>query len=136
MLFGRKLKRLRKSAKITQGTLAEQLNITTRTLINYETGRCYPKQTEIYAALASIFDVTVDYLMSEDDEFTLNTYKLGKTPQMQAQALVNELTTLLKGEDLTEGDKDAMMKAISSSYWETKEISKNYNYKSGIQEIS
>ncbi|MGB5824186.1 MAG: helix-turn-helix transcriptional regulator [Proteocatella sp.] len=133
MLFGRKLKRLRKSAKITQGELAEKLNVTSRTLINYETGRCYPKQTEIYSALASIFDVTVDYLMSEDDEFTLTTYKLGKTPQMQAQSLVNELTALLNGGILAEDDKDAMMKAISSSYWEAKEISKNYDYKNGIQ---
>jgi len=71
--------------------------------------------------------------MSEDDEFTLNTYKLGKTPQMQAQSLVNELTALLNGGELTEGDKDAIMKAISSSYWETKEIAKLYDYKNGIQ---
>lgn len=136
MLFGKKLKILRKNSKITQGELAKRLNITSRTLINYETGRCYPKQTEIYATLASIFDVTVDYLMSEDDEFTLNTYKSGKTPQMQAQSIVNELISLLNGGGLTEGDKDAMMKAVSSSYWEAKKIDKLYDYKNGIQKTN
>lgn len=122
MSFGEKLRKLRKSSKITQGELAGKLNITTRTLINYESGKCYPKQTEIYASIASIFDVSVDYLISDNESDFFSTYKFASCPLKQAQTLVTELTTLFEHGNLCETDKDAIMKAISSSYWETKNL--------------
>ncbi|MGL5256097.1 MAG: helix-turn-helix domain-containing protein [Proteocatella sp.] len=123
MSFGEKLRKLRKNSKITQGELASKLNITTRTLINYESGKCYPKQTEIYASIASMFDVSVDYLISDSESDLPHTYKIGACPLKQAQTLVSELTTLFEHGNLCESDKDAIMKAISSSYWETKNLS-------------
>ena len=120
MSFGRKLKQLRKNARITQTELSEKLNITTRTLINYETCKCYPKQTEIYADIASIFDVTVDFLMSGDKDFYKNGKHYKKTPQNTAKKLTEEITELLKSDALTEQDKDTMMKSITEAYWASK----------------
>lgn len=129
MSFGEKLKKLRKNAKITQYDLAKKLNITTRTLINYESGKCYPKQTEIYATIASVFNVSVDYLISENENNTLfHTYHFIENPLKQAQTLVNELTSLFEHGILGESDKDAIMKAISSSYWETKSLNNSSEF--------
>lgn len=122
MLFGEKLKKLRKNSKITQGELSKKLNITTRTLINYESGKCYPKQTEIYSTISSVFDVSIDYLISDTDSDVFSTYKFTNDPLKQAKNLVHELTTLFEHGNLCESEKDAVMKAISASYWETKNI--------------
>ena len=48
MTFGEKLRVLRRRDGYTQAELAELLGITPRTLINYERGRCCPKQTDLY----------------------------------------------------------------------------------------
>ena len=122
MSFGRKLKQLRKSARITQTELAEKLNITTRTLINYETGKCYPKQTEIYADIASIFDVTVDFLMSENEDLFENEADYKKTPQIRAKKVADEIISLMKCEELSDNEKDILMKAITDAYWDLKKI--------------
>lgn len=122
MSFGRKLKQLRKNARITQTELAEKLNITTRTLINYETGKCYPKQTEIYADIASIFDVTVDFLMSENEDFFKSEDDYKKTPQVRARKAADEIISLMKCDDLSENEKDIIMKAITGAYWDLKKI--------------
>ena len=122
MSFGRKLKQLRKSARITQTELAEKLNITTRTLINYETGKSYPKQTEIYADIASIFDVTVDFLMSENEDLFKNEADYKKTPQIRAKKAADEIISLMKCEELSDNEKDILMKAITDAYWDLKKI--------------
>jgi len=120
MSFGRKLKQLRKNARITQTELSEKLNITTRTLINYETCKCYPKQTEIYADIASIFDVTVDFLMSGDKDLYKNEKHHKKPPQLIAKKLTEEITDLIRSGALTEQEKDSMMKFITDAYWASK----------------
>lgn len=122
MSFGRKLKQLRKNARITQTELAEKLNITTRTLINYETGKCYPKQTEIYADIASIFHVTVDFLMSENDDLFKSEDDYKKTPQVRAKKAADEIISLMKCGDLSDNEKDIIMKAITDAYWDLKKI--------------
>ena len=60
MTFGEKLRALRLSKKLTQAELAASLRVTSRTLINYELGNCMPKQTEVLARIATLFDVSVD----------------------------------------------------------------------------
>lgn len=127
MLFGDKIKQLRLNAKLTQEELALKLGITKRTLINYETGKCYPKQTEIYSKMAVFFNVTVDYLMSEQDTFIQKASEYGARSKKQAQDLINEFSGLFAGGSLSEEDKDAVVKAIMDAYWETKEINKKYS---------
>ncbi|MBQ5649903.1 MAG: helix-turn-helix transcriptional regulator, partial [Clostridia bacterium] len=48
MTFAEKLRMLRKRKGYTQQELAEIIGVTSRTLINYEMGKCCPKQTELY----------------------------------------------------------------------------------------
>lgn len=63
MNFGEKLKKLRKERRLTQEETAEQIGISTRTYQNYESGRLFPQQNEVYVALSKLFEVSVDYLL-------------------------------------------------------------------------
>ena len=127
MLFGEKLKELRKREGLTQEALASEIDVTKRTLINYESGRCYPKQTEIIMRLAKRFSVSADYLMSEADEFVAQAHARGGARGMaQAKELVAEVSGLFAGGELDESDKDAVLRAIMDAYWDAKSDNKKY----------
>ena len=69
---------LRKRAKLTQEELAEQINVSRQAVAKWEKGEAVP---DVYncAALADVFDVTVDELISkQDDEFGLGVPPKGK----------------------------------------------------------
>jgi len=55
--------RLRKKCGLTQSELAEKLNISNKAVSRWESGLGYPEVTQ-FPVLASIFGVTVDYLMT------------------------------------------------------------------------
>lgn len=127
MLFGQKLKQLRLDAGLTQANLAAELGVTKRTLINYETGKCYPKKTDIYAKIASLFGVTTDYLLTDEDNFIIDASDHGGTYAMnQARTLVGEVSGLFAGGALDEEDKDAVMQAIMDAYWDAKKTNQKY----------
>ena len=127
MLFGEKLKELRRREGLTQEALAAEIDVTKRTLINYESGRCYPKQTEIIMRLAKRFSVSADYLMSEADEFVAQARERGGTRGMaQAKELVAEVSGLFAGGELEEDDKDAVLRAIMDAYWDAKNENRKY----------
>ncbi|MBR5280165.1 MAG: helix-turn-helix transcriptional regulator [Clostridia bacterium] len=122
MLFGEKLKALRLERGYTQEQLAQKVDVTKRTLINYEQGRCYPKQTEILARLAQEFDVTVDYLMSDEDRYIQDAQEKGGIRAAQdVQALLTNARAMFAGGELSEEDKDKVMRKLNELYWDAKE---------------
>ena len=122
MLFGEKLKALRLEHGYTQEQLAQKVDVTKRTLINYEQGRCYPKQTEILARLAQVLDVSVDYLMSDEDRYIQDAHEKGGTRAAQdVQALLTNARAMFAGGELSEEDKDKVMRKLNELYWDAKE---------------
>ncbi len=122
MLFGEKLKALRLERGYTQEQLAQKVDVTKRTLINYEQGRCYPKQTEILARLAQEFDVSVDYLMSDEDRYIQDAHEKGGLRAAQdVQALLTNARAMFAGGELSEEDKDKVMRKLNELYWDAKE---------------
>ncbi len=63
--IGALIANLRKKNKMTQSQLAEKLNISDKTVSRWENGLGYPEVMQ-FPALASIFGVSVDYIMSGD----------------------------------------------------------------------
>ena len=61
--IGVTISKFRKKCGLTQSQLAERLNISDKTVSRWENGLGYPEVTQ-FPALAAIFGVTVDYLMS------------------------------------------------------------------------
>ena len=65
-MFSEKLKTLRKQHGITQEQLANYLNIGTSTIGMYESNIRKPRY-EVLKKIADYFNVTVDYLIDDDD---------------------------------------------------------------------
>ena len=122
MKFGEKVRNLRKGKYMSQAELAERIGVSSRTVISYETGKSYPKQREIYADLAKILGCEQNYLMTEDETFVADAAaQYGYRGKKQAEQLVGELGGMFAGGELSEEDKDAVMRALQEAYWKAKE---------------
>lgn len=130
MSFGEKLRDLRNNKKMTQAQLAKEIGVSSRTIISYENGNSYPKKREVYFKLATFFNVDVNYLLTEDEEFiTEAKSKYGNHGAKQAEELVAEIGGLFAGGQLSEEDKDAVMRSLQQAYWDAKEENKKYTPK-------
>lgn len=61
--IGQTIAALRRRAGLTQSALAEKLHISSKTVSKWENGQGFPEVTQ-FPALADLFGVTVDYLMT------------------------------------------------------------------------
>lgn len=122
MTFGEKLKDLRLSAGYTQEKLAELTDVTKRTIINYEQGRCYPKQTEIISRFAIIFNTSVDYLFSDEDRYVQEAAERGGSgAAKEVKSLLASAGAMFAGGSLSEEDKDKVIRKLNELYWDSKE---------------
>ena len=64
-MFGRKLKSLRESKGLAQGTVAEKLNLTQATYSRYESGLHQPDYNTL-KRIANFFEVSIDYLLNNE----------------------------------------------------------------------
>lgn len=125
MLFGEKLKKLRTEANMSQEELASMLGITRRSIVYYETKSRYPKRREVITGLSKIFNVPVDFLINDGDDFIARAAaRFGASGAAEAMQLVEEIGGLFAGGALNEEDKDKVFKAISDLYWESKEMNR------------
>ncbi len=123
MRFGEKLKNLRKERKMTQTDLAKLLGVTTRTIQNYENGRLFPKNSEIYGKMSSIFGVTADFLLDESDfEIPEKLKKNKPASKKDIDMLISNVSGLFAGGAVSEEDKDRVIAALTKAYWESKQL--------------
>jgi len=130
MTFGERIRELRTQKGLTQPQLADSIGVSVRTIKSYELGTSLPKTRETYQKLAEFFDVNINYLLAEDEQFILEagaTY--GSRGKKQAHALIAEVSGLFAGGDIAEEDMDEMMKAIQDAYWIAKEKNRKYTPK-------
>ena len=71
-MLSEKLYKLRKNSGLSQEQLAEQLNVSRQAISKWEQGTATP-ESEKLISISNYFDVTVDYLLKEDTEDTMNT---------------------------------------------------------------
>ena len=122
MKFGEKVKKSRTDAGLSQEDLAKKIGVSLRTITNYEVQNRYPKKREVYAKLAEVLGVDINYLMTEDEDFVVDaSAKYGARGAKQAEQLISEVHGLFAGGELSEADKDGVMKALQQAYWECKE---------------
>lgn len=78
--FAERLKELREKNKMTQEGVAQYLNVSRSTVAGYETKQRQPSYEKILA-LARLFHVSVDYLLSGDSNFDITiSPRDSKTP--------------------------------------------------------
>lgn len=125
MKFGEKLRKYRLEKRLTQIELANMAGLGINTISNYESGKTYPQNREVYSKLAEILGVNSDYLHNENDDFISDaTSMYGARGANQAKELIEEVTGLFVGGEMAEEDMDIMMKAIQDAYWIAKENNK------------
>lgn len=130
MLFGEKVKMLRKEKGLTQAELAEKCGVTLRSIQNYELKSLFPKSQDVVMKLCEVLDTTPDYLISDDDRFLNKAYdENGERSRVSAEKVLENVTALFAGGQLSDRDKDAVMQAIQEAYWESKKINKKYTPK-------
>ncbi|MCL2286304.1 MAG: helix-turn-helix transcriptional regulator [Firmicutes bacterium] len=121
MSFSTKLKELRLQNNLSQEQLSRKLDITTRPYIDYEKGKKYPP-VEVLVRMARFFEVSISYLMDEQDELPTNpNVHESIYGTHKADNLIKEISGLFMGEELSETNKDAVMAALQKAY----RISKN-----------
>lgn len=130
MTFGEKLKDLRTRKGISQESLAKILGVTRRTIIYYESGESYPRFRSIYDKLAKEFDVDVNYLRTENEEFMEDVGKqYGRRGQMQAEEILEQSRGLFAGGKLSAEDEIAFIQEIQQMYLDSKKKAKKYTPK-------
>ncbi len=113
MQFNERLTQLRKRYSVSQTELANAVGVSRKSIQYYESGERYPRNG-VLVKLAEYFSVTLEYLTS------------GAEPQAHqahsAEALIDEVTALFAGGELSEEDKDMVMRVIQEAYWDSKGI--------------
>ena len=122
MEFGEKLKLLRTQKKMSQQVLADKVGISLRSIQNYESGTRHPSNVIIIKDIASILDTTYDYLLDDKSQYVIDAAERGG---MQAahdvDRLISDIQGAFAGGELSQQDKDKLMRAVNEIYWETKE---------------
>ncbi|NMD99301.1 helix-turn-helix transcriptional regulator [Selenomonas bovis] len=127
MKLAQKLLQLRRQRELSQKTVAAGCGISRQTYNGYETGLRYPRQRATYEAMAKFFDVDVNYLFGENEQFVTDASdRYGAHGMAQARALVGELAGMFAGGELTEEDKVAVMRSLEQAFWLAKEENKKY----------
>ena len=130
MKFNERLRMLRKKAGLTQTELAEAAGSTMRSIQNYEAGKRYPQNIEIAKKLAAALGVTSGELLGEEGEIIIDAGERGgRASARELRTLVENLSCLFAGGELTEDDRDAAMQALTEAYWIAKNNAKKYSNK-------
>lgn len=108
-MFGDTLKALRQSRHLTQAQLARRLQVSGSTIGMYEQGRRVP-HGEMLGKIASLFGVTVDYLLGEHSGAGVSELT-ELTPQIRQLLLQNE-GLMFHGMPLSADDIDKLLDAL------------------------
>ncbi len=81
------LKEIRNSRLMTQQEVANKLNITQATYSGYEAGK-YQPSIDILIAMSKLFKVSIDYLVGNENEFTIDMSNL---PEIKKEVLLYHL---------------------------------------------
>ena len=133
MKFGEKLREQRLRKGLTQKETAKALGISSRILQYYEECRSYPNNRDVYYRMADLFEIDVNYFLTENEEFlTEAAKKYGRRGLSQAEAVLEQTSALFAGGELSDDDKLAFIHEIQEIYFDSKERAKRFTPKKYI----
>lgn len=126
MNFGEKVRQLRTERGWSQAELGKKIGKTQRTIVGYETGASYPRKREVYSQLADIFDVDINYLLTENEEFMTEVgSQFGRRGQLQARSILSQTRELFAGGSLSETDEIAFLTEMQQIFLDSKKIARD-----------
>lgn len=96
MQFEEKLFLLRKKTGLSQAELSEKVGVSRQAISKWETGRAVPETSKMIA-IANLFDVTIDYLIRDEQEKVELSAQDGQTTKVglrKRHILIYALPTL------------------------------------------
>lgn len=127
MKFGEKLKELRTQKGWSQLELASKLKVTTRTIAAYESCSSYPRRHDFYDKLAALFEVDVNYLRTENEDFMAEVgTEFGSRGQRQYERAITEVRKLFAGGELPDEDQIAFIAEVQQLFLDSKKRSKKF----------
>lgn len=122
MEFGEKIKNRRCELKMSQQTLAEKSGISLRSIQNYESCQRHPANVSIIKDIALALDISYEYLLDDKSQYVLEAaVRGGEQAALDVDRLISDIQGVFAGGELSQDDKDKVMRAINEVYWETKE---------------
>lgn len=100
MTFGQKIKKLRLEKEWTQSYVGKQIGVSDRVLGYYESDNRFPKDEKILKALASLYNVTVDYLLGESQHENGNKALIPVLGTVQAGIPIEAVEDVLDYEEI------------------------------------
>lgn len=130
MKFSERLKEARAKAGYSQVELAKLAGVTPRTIQNYEMGARRPTNLVIVQKVANALNLTSAELLGEEGMLVADAAeKGGSKAGRDVDALVSEVAGLFAGGEISDSDKDAVMKVLTEAYWQSKSINQKYTPK-------
>ncbi|NLW53133.1 MAG: helix-turn-helix transcriptional regulator [Tissierellia bacterium] len=127
MDFSEKLRLLRSKQRLTQGEAAKLAGVSLRTYKGYELGERMPKNHDTYINLCSAFNVDLNLLLSDEEEFVLNIKeKHGSSAKRDAQEMIDGVLGLFAGGEISLEDKKAVLDALEEAYYKAKIENQKY----------
>lgn len=125
MNFAEKVKQLRTARGWTQEQLGQKLGKSKRTIVSYEKGDSYPRTREVYAKLAEILEVDINYLMTEEAAFLTDVgEEYGRRGQLQAEMILSQTRELFAGGTLSERDEIAFLTEMQKIFLDSKQTAR------------
>lgn len=116
-MFGTKIRELRQEHGMTQSELADICGVSLRSIQNYESAKLLPRDGRIYTRLAGYFGVSTDYLFGTKRVTT----ETEDQAQNEVDSILANVGSLFAGGELSEQDKDEVMRTINDLYWQAKD---------------
>ena len=127
MSFGERVREKRRELGFSQQKLAELAGVSLRTINNYESGDRYPNNLLTVKRLAQALHTTSDCLLDDESALLVDANARGGVKAVtELQPLLAQVGALFAGGELSETDKDKVMRAITDMYWQAKENNKKY----------
>ena len=114
-MFGKKIKSLRIQHGLTQKECAQKIGVSTRSLINYETGRSYPRQASTIAKLSELFQVSTDFLLSRVGKEKLPPNE--DEAQLEFKRLVKKVSQHFKDAKFPLILREEAMEQLQKDFW-------------------
>ncbi len=139
MTLGEKIRILRRRAGLSQGELADQIGVTRRALVYYESNQRHPREQSIINRLAEILGVTPEFLTDERETIakTKEEYFLDEAAKednrngmAEAKRFLEHTHSLFAGGELSDEDKDALFEVLTEIYFDSKKKAKRFASKS------